>query len=296
MIQDSKPKAIVMMLVSSLSFALMQLMAKLAGDLPVAQKLFFRNLLGVLLLGIILYWKRLPALGRKHNRPWLILRSIFGTLGVAANLYALSHMHLADSTMLNRISPFFVMVLAAWFLGEAIRREHLISLALAFSGILMIIRPSFSYETLPALVGLSSALFAGSAYVVVRFLKGREEPLTIVFFFSSFSCLVSLPLALTQYVPPTPAQWLALAGFGLFALGGQYFITTAYKFAPAGEISIFGYSTVIFSALLGNLVLHEFPDPGSIAGIAVVLLAAFYLYKVNEKTTEDTLQDQEKLS
>ena len=118
----------------------------------------------------------------------------------------------------------------------------------------------------------------------MRFLKGKEEPLTIVFFFSLFSCIVSLPPTISGYQAPTVEQWLALAGFGLFALGGQYFITSAYKFAPAGEISIYGYSTVIFSALLGNLVLSELPDIWSWIGISIVLLSAFYLYRINLPT------------
>ncbi len=296
MTQDSKPKAIIMMLVSSFSFALMQLLAKMSGDLPVAQKLFFRNLLGVILLGAILWYNGAKPLGKKEHRKWLIIRSIFGTLGVATNLYALGHMHLADSTMLNRFSPFFVMVLAAIFLKETIRREHLFSLAAAFAGVLLIIKPSFTVDTLPALVGFSSALFAGSAYVVVRFLKGKEEPLTIVFFFSLFSCIVSLPPTLIQYQAPTTYQWLALTGFGLFALGGQYFITTAYKYAPAGEISIYGYSTVIFSALLGNLVLSEMPDLWSWIGIAIVLLSAFILYRFNLSGVASVSQTEKKLS
>ena len=273
------------MLVSSFSFALMQLLAKLSGNLPIAQKLFFRNLLGVILLGCILWFKGTSPLGKKEHRKWLVLRSILGTLGVATNLFALEHMHLADSTMLNRISPFFVMILAAVFLKESIRKEHIFSLMAAFAGILLIIKPSFSTDTLPALTGLSSALFAGGAYVVVRFLRGKEEPLTIVFFFSLFSCLVSLPPTLLQFQMPTVAQWLALVGFGLFALGGQFFITNAYKYAPAGEISIYGYSTVIFSALLGNLFLAEMPDLWSWLGIGIVLLSAFFLYRVNLSQT-----------
>lgn len=284
------------MLISSFSFALMQLLAKMSGDLPVAQKLFFRNLLGVILLGAIIWYKGAKPLGKNDHRKWLITRSIFGTLGVATNLYALSHMNLADSTMLNRFSPFFVMILAVVFLKESIRKEHLFSLAAAFAGVLLIIKPSFTVDALPALVGFSSALFAASAYVVLRFLKDKEEPLTIVFFFSLFSCIVSLPLTLIQYQAPTAEQWLALTGFGLFALGGQYFITTAYKYAPAGEISIYGYVTVIFSALLGNLVLAEIPDIWSWIGISIVLLSAFFLYRVNLSKVPSVTQTEKKLS
>jgi len=176
-----------------------------------------------------------------------------------------------------------VMILAAIFLKEKIGKNHIISLSVAFIGILLIIKPSFSLQMIPALIGFSSALFAGSAYVVVRYLKGREDPLTIVFFFSLFSCLVTAPSTIMGFSSPTSIQWLYLFGFGLFALGGQFFITLAYKYAPAGEISLYGYSTVIFSALLGYLVLHELPNFLSWLGIALIIGSAVYLYQTTKR-------------
>lgn len=282
---DSKPRAIVLMLISSASFALMQFFAKYAGALPVAQKVFFRNLLGVLVLGTVLALRGGSFLGARENRSRLLLRSALGTLGVATNLYALTRMHLADSTMLNRFSPFVVMVLAALVLKEPIRRHHVGAIMAAFAGVLLVIKPSFSLDTVPALVGFSSALFAGSAYVVVRSLKGREDPLTIVFFFSLFSCLAAAPVTLVQYATPTTVQWLSLLGFGVFALGGQFFITSAYRYAPAGEVSVYGYATVIFSALLGAVFLGERPDWLSVTGIILVIGSALYLYRADRVQT-----------
>ena len=52
---------------------------------------------------------------------------------------------------------------------------------------------------------------------------------------------------------------------------------------PAKEISIYDYSTVIFTALLGLIVLGEMPDWLSIIGYAIIIGASVlnYLYNNN---------------
>ena len=70
---------------------------------------------------------------------------------------------------------------------------------------------------------------------------------------------------------------------GVSACFGQIFITSAYAACPAKEISIYDYSTVIFTALLGLIVLGEVPDLLSIIGYAIIIGASVlnYLYNNN---------------
>ena len=60
-----------------------------------------------------------------------------------------------------------------------------------------------------------------------------------------------------------------LAGVG--ASIGQFGITTAYKYAPAREISVFDYTQVIFATLWGILFLGEIPVPLSIVGYVIII-------------------------
>jgi len=278
MVKDNVRFGSICMVISSLFFALMQFFVKMAGDLPFWEKAFFRNAVSVLIVGTILLVRRRSLLGEKNNLGLLMQRSFFGTLGVILYFYSLGHLNMADAAMLNRISPFVVMGIAALWLKERVSRGQLIGLAVTFSGVLMIIRPEFSLRFLPALGGFASAVFAGVAYVLVRVLKGREEPLTIVFFFSLFSTVVLLPAFIISYVPPAPVQWAYLAGIGLTALLGQFFLTVAYKYAPAGEVSIFSYVMVVFSVILGYTFLNEVPDALSVAGGLLILSTAVALY------------------
>ena len=119
------------------------------------------------------------------------------------------------------------------------------------------------------------------AYTAVRWLgiRGEKGPY-IVFFFSGFSCLVTLPFLLFDFHVMTWQQWLVLLGAGLAAAGGQFSITAAYKFAPAKEISVYDYSQIIFSALLGFILFSQLPDIWSFIGYVVIcgVGVAMFLY------------------
>jgi len=75
-------------------------------------------------------------------------------------------------------------------------------------------------------------------------------------------------------VVPTGRQWIWLLGTGLFAAGGQVFLTLAYHRAPAAQISIWGYNHVLFSLIIGLVVWGERPDLLMYLGGALIVAAA----------------------
>ncbi len=292
--------AVLLILLSGLGFALMSLFVNLAGDLPATQKGFFRNFVAFLVsLAILLqrkhgkggvktFWR---AELSKKNLPWLILRSAFGTAGILFNFYAVSHLPLANASVLNKLSPFFTIIFAALFLREKVNKAQVAGLVLAFAGVLLVSRPDAGAYSLahlwPILVGLAGGLAAGVAYTCVRHLGKRgADGSFIVTFFSGFSCLALLPGLLLNYHPMTAYQWLMVLLIGCGALIGQYGITFAYRYAAPGQISIYDYSMVIFSVLLGVLVLGERPDVYTLLGIAVVFLAFLVMFLYNRHRSE----------
>ncbi|WP_027632199.1 DMT family transporter [Clostridium hydrogeniformans] len=280
---DKKTKAILLIIVSSLGFAVMGAFVKLSGSLPAFQKSFFRNLVScIVALGLILKHKS-SFFGKKENQKYLLARSILGTLGIIANFYAIDHLVLADSAMLNKLSPFFLTIFAVLFLKEKITPMQIGALFLAFFGSLFIIKPSFNLNIIPALIGVSSAIFAGAAYTFVRFLGGKEEYYTIVFYFSFVSLVVTFPVMIMDFVPMTFTQvsYLLLAG-GAASIG-QFALTLAYKNAPASEISIFDYVNIIFSALIGLFIWNEIPDIYSLLGYFIIIGASIFVFIYNKR-------------
>lgn len=273
----NKGAGIALILGAALCFALMNLFVNLAGDLPLMQKVFFRNGLTVIVVFVILCFEKDHfRLKSRACIPWHLLRSGVGLAGVVLNFYAIDHIgSISDASILNKLSPFFAILFSVFLLKEKPAIVEIFFVLVAFGGAVCVVDPRFDMQVLPALSGVASGACAGFAYTCVRILGRKgERGIMTVFFFAAFSTVVSLPLMLAFWQPMTGLQllWLLLAGAA--ATGGQFCITGAYRLAPAKEIAVFDYMQVFFAAILGFFFLQQVPKTLSFVGYAVIIGAA----------------------
>ena len=280
---SNKTKAVFCMLISALGFTFMSVTVKYVTGIPLFEKVFFRNLISLGVAFFMLKKSSAPMFGRRENQLVLLARSIFGLAGVVLNFYAIANLTLADSSMLGKLSPIFVTIMACIFLKEKIDNKQILSIIITFLGALLVIKPEFSLEMLPSLSGIMSAASAGVAYTLLRYLKDKESPDTIIFYFSLISVVFTAPFALAEYVQPTFIQLGLLLATGVFASVGQFGITYAYKYAKATEVSIYNYSAIVFGIILGFIFFGEIPDTLSLLGGAIIIAVAFYIFKHNQK-------------
>lgn len=279
----NKSKAVTYMIISALAFAFMSATVKLSGKLPVMEKVLFRNLVSLSVAYISLRKSNTSMFGKKENQKYLLTRSLLGFTGVILNFYAISKLSLADSSMLNKLSPFFITFFAIIFLKEKFTPIKGISMVVVFIGALLVIKPQWNLSIIPALAGFTSAALAGSAYTIVRFLKDRENPATIVFYFSFISVAGTLPFVLTNYKPISFIQFIYLISTGIFAAIAQFALTYSYKYAPASEVAIYNYTNIVFSIIIGFFIWREIPDMLSILGGTIITLMAIVVYFYNKK-------------
>ena len=274
-------KGIFCIIIAGFGFALMSLFVKLSGDLPSMQKGFFRNIIAVFISSIplIKHWKVINI--PKNKTGWLVLisRSVFGTIGLVLNFYAISHISLADSSIIQKLSPFIIIILSYIFFKEEMTRFQFFSIIIAFIGIILIIKPSGNdIISMGALAALLGALCAGIAYTCVRYLGTHNiSGEFIIFFFSSLSSLMLLPYLIFDYRSISLYQLSMLLLAGISATIGQYGVTFAYKFAAAKNISVFDYSQVLFSGIFGYMFFGEFPDFQSLIGYIIVISVGIVL-------------------
>lgn len=280
---SNKTKAVFCMLISALGFTFMSVTVKYVTGIPLFEKVFFRNLISLGVAFFMLKKSSAPMFGRRENQLALLARSSFGLAGVVLNFYAIANLTLADSSMLGKLSPIFVTIMACIFLKEKIDSKQILSIIITFLGALLVIKPEFSLEMLPSLAGILSAAASGVAYTLLRYLKDKESPDTIIFYFSLISVVFTAPFALAEYVQPTFIQLGLLLATGVFASVGQFGITYAYKFAKATEVSIYNYSAIVFGIILGFIFFGEIPDTLSLIGGAIIIAVAFYIFKHNQK-------------
>ena len=274
-------KGIFCIIIAGFGFALMSLFVKLSGDLPSMQKGFFRNIIAVFISSIplIKHWKVIHV--PKNKIGWLVLisRSVFGTIGLVLNFYAISHISLADSSIIQKLSPFIILILSYIFFKEEMTKFQVFAIIIAFIGITLIIKPSGNnIISMGALAALLGALCAGIAYTCVRYLGTHNiSGEFIIFFFSSLSSLMLLPYLIFDYKTMSSYQLLMLLLTGISATIGQYGVTFAYKFAAAKNISVFDYSQVLFSGIFGYIFFGEFPDFQSLIGYFIVVSVGIVL-------------------
>ena len=256
-------------------FALMSLFVKLSGDLPSMQKGFFRNIIAVFISLIPLIKHRKVIQVPKDKAGWIVLvsRSIFGTVGLVLNFYAISHISLADSSIIQKLSPFIIIILSYIFFKEEMTRFQVSAIVIPFIGIILIIKPSGNnIISMGALAALLGALCSGVAYTCVRYLGTHNiSGEFIIFFFSSLSTLMLLPYLIFDYRAMSLYQLFMLLLAGVSATIGQYGVTFAYRYAAAKNISVFDYSQVLFSGIFGYMFFGEFPDLQSMIGYIIVI-------------------------
>ena len=280
---SNKSKRILCILFAAFGFSLMSFFVRISGDIPTMEKAFFRNAVAIIASLILLIRSGEKIRIKKGCMGDIFLRCVFGTSGLIANFYAIDKLNIADANMLNKLSPFFAILISIPILKEKPKKIDILAVLVAFLGAMLIIRPSGSnLQLVPALIGLYGGFGAGAAYVFVRKLgkKGERTPI-IVLCFSIFSTAVAIPFIAVNYVPLKPMQLLCLVMAGLSATIGQFGITSAYKYAPAKEISVFDYTQVIFAAILGTLFLGELPQAMSFIGYVIIIGVAVLRWKYN---------------
>lgn len=283
---NNKQKAIFYIICSAFFFALMNMFVRMSGDLPSIQKSFFRNLVAFFFALFVLIRSDSGFSFQKKNLPAFIGRALFGTLGIFCNFYAVDHLLLSDASILNKLSPFFAILSSYFILNEKITPIQASAVTIAFCGALLVVKPGFAVAgaLIPSVIGVIGGFCAGIAYTLVRLLgqRGERGPF-IVFFFSGFSCLITLPFLIFDFHPMSGAQILILLLAGLSAAGGQFTITAAYTHAPAREVSVFDYTQIIFAAALGFLFFSQLPDVWSIIGYCAISGVAVWMFIYNQR-------------
>lgn len=270
-----KKQGILYIIAAAFFFALMSFFIRESGDLPTMQKAFFRNLVAVFVSAVMLLKSEEKFKIKSGSVPSLFMRAICGTIGLVGNFYAIDQMNISDANMLNKLAPFFAIIMSIKILNEKANKMEWLIVVIAFVGALFVVKPSFSMQCVPALAGACGGFGAGTAYTFVRKLgKNGERAPVIVMFFSTFSCLLTLPFILLDYHAMSIQQLIFLLLAGCSATMGQLTVTAAYTKAAAKDISVFDYSQVIFAAILGMIFLQQVPDILSLAGYVIIIGAA----------------------
>ena len=275
----TKQKGILLMLLSAFLFAGMQVLIHMTGELPLMEQVFFRNIVSLILCFYLIKRHKLSMFGERKYQPLLFMRSSFGLLGLVSLFYAASRANQADVTILSKLSPFLITIFAALFLKEKISKVQVPALLIAFGGAFLVANPAFNSNLFPLFLAFCCAIFSSVSYTLLAYFKDKVDGITVIMHFSTFCVAVALPFIAMNFVLPSPRQFFLLLLMGTFGGFGQIALTYAYRFAPAAEVSVYNYSGILFSMILGFLVLGQSLPLTSLLGGALVIAASLLIYK-----------------
>ncbi|MBN8889507.1 MAG: DMT family transporter, partial [Rhodospirillales bacterium] len=191
---------------------------------------------------------------------------------------------LAQLLTLYFSAPIITTVLAIRLLGEHVTRARWISLGIAFGGVLLASDPFGVKLSLATLLVLAAACLWGYAIVLMRQIARRESSLLQMLYQNVCFIAVTGVLTAVNWVAPTPAQMLLLAGVGVLGGLGQYMLFEAARMAPAAVMATVEYSALLWAFVLGWLVFGEIPLPAVWAGAGLICVAGLYMVVMERRT------------
>lgn len=258
------------MFFSTFAFALANVFVKQISHIPPLEVVFFRCALGVVFCYVGL--KRAGADPVGSNRKILLLRGLFGTSALFLFFTTLQNIPLASAMTIQYLSPIFTSIIAIFVLGEGVKALQWLFYAMAFGGVLLIHRFDTRVSLFYLLLGIASAFFSGVAYNLVRTLRGKEHPLTVVFHFQAIGMVAGLIGCFFAWVTPGGWDWLFLLLIGIYSQLGQIFLTDALQKERASSVSIVNYSGLVYALLIGWIVFGESQPAASAIGMGLVVL------------------------
>lgn len=274
---DRPLAGILWMLATGANFVAVTAIVKHVGSgLPAAEAAFLRYLLGLVFL-IPMLGPMLRA-GLSRQSLWLFgARGVVHALGVLLWFYAMTQIPLAEVTAMNYLSPVYVTLGAALFLGETLAARRILAVVAALAGALVILRPGFREVSPGHIAMLGTAMLFGASYLIAKLMSGRASAAVVVGMLSVTVTIGLAPFAAAVWVTPTLAQlgWMFLVA--CFATAGHFTMTLAFAAAPVTVTQPVTFLQLVWAVALGALIFGEPVDAWVVLGGVIILGAVSFI-------------------
>jgi len=255
------------------SFSFMAIAAReLSGTIDTFQILFFRSLLGLIIICLLIFAKKDLSLLSTTRLKQHFARNITHFGGQYGWFLGLSLLPLATVFALEFTVPLWTTIIAAIFLKERITAKKACAILLGLVAVAIIVNPGNDIFNYASLIVLAAAIFYALAYVSSKSLTNTEHPMTILF----YMCLIQLPLGLVftllNWHTPNFIQWAWLLLVGVTALTAHYCITRAMQLSEVSIVVTLDFLRLPLIALVGIVLYAEDFQITIIVGGALMLL------------------------
>lgn len=270
--QEQRPVVgIFWMVVTGLCFVAVTALVKVNGPrIPAAEAAFLRYAMGLVFLIPIF-----GALKRVQLTPrlWRLfaIRGFFHTFGVTLWFFSMTQISIAEVTAMNYLTPVYVTIAAALFLGETLALRRLLAVLMALVGAMIILRPGFRELSIGHFAMLAAAMVFCISYLTAK-MQADAVPASVVVAMLSITVTMGLaPLAYSVWIPPTWSEVAMLFAVACFATAGHYTMTLAFASAPLTVTQPVTFLQLIWAVSLGYFAFGEELDIWVVVGGFVIL-------------------------
>ena len=265
-------EAIRFMLLSTLSFALMNALIKELNYYSPFQLVFFRSIGSLVFTTIFLKVNKISFHGKKMSL--LLFRGIAGVISMVLFFSSVQYISVGSAVTLRYVAPLFAAILAVIFLKEKILPLQWFFFLIAFVGVVLIKDFDSSASTSGVAMAIGAAFFSSIVYILISKIGYQDHPVIVVHYFMAISTLVGCIGTLFYWtVPLSILDWILLFSLGIFGYFGQLFMTKAFQFGQAYMVAPFKYVEVIFTLSLGIFYFEEVYTFWSLLGTALVIVS-----------------------
>jgi drug/metabolite transporter (DMT)-like permease len=279
--QGKRTTRAILLFVAGVSlFGVMDGLGKLlAADFPLLQLVWARSAFAVPVILVTTAPTNWLSLLRCERPLLQAARGLLPLVASATVLLGLRLMPLADVTAITFAAPLFVVAFSAPILHERVETAAWVGVGLGFLGVLIVARPGASSFAWAALLPLATAFLFGLYQVLTRLASRDDPPGTTLAWTILTGFLLTTPLLPLGWANGSLAGWLLLILSGLLFGAGQLLLIRAFTMAPAAILTPFTYTQIVAAVLFGVLVLGELPDPWTLAGTALIVIAGLYVLR-----------------
>ncbi|HEX6113668.1 MAG TPA: DMT family transporter [Geminicoccaceae bacterium] len=263
-------------LIAWLLFACMDAGSKLlAEDYSIVQILWVRFLSLLAVSGSLAL--RQGSAGLITRRFWLqSLRSLMLMIEIGLFIWTITVLPLANAHAILAISPLLVTALSVPLLGEKVGIRRWTAVAIAFVGMLLIVRPGFGAMHPMALVALLCAGMWSLYQILTRVVSRTDPPLTTLFYTALIGAIALTVIGPFYWRSPDAEGWALFALVAALGASGHYLLIKALQLAPASLLQPFAYTVLVWATLVGFTVFGSLPDPFTVAGALIIVASGLY--------------------
>lgn len=268
---QSPVRGVFWMVVTGLCFVVVTALVKLNGTrIPAAEAAFLRYFLGLVFLVPAMMKLRIGDMSSRLLLQFGV-RGVAHTMAVILWFFAMARISLSEVTAMNYLTPIYVTIAAALFLGERLALRRILAVFIALLGALIILRPGFRELSSGHIAMLLAAVLFSVSYLTAKLVTDKATPVVVVTMLSITVTIGLAPFAFAVWIMPTAHELLLLFGVAAFATAGHFTMTLAFAAAPLTVTQPVTFLQLIWAVMLGYFAFEEAVDVWVVLGGSVIL-------------------------